>query len=92
MMWLKLHSFTLQCTDAKTPNGIKQFQKLSHCRVQSILTARKLKWRAPEHWSVELGDTQERIYDTIPSARLEKLKITYVAVNGEPKKLKLVRL
>jgi hypothetical protein len=71
---------------------MEQFQKLPGHRLQSILTARKLKWRAPEHWSAKLGGTQERIYDTILSTRLEKLKITYDAVKGEPKELKLVRL
>jgi hypothetical protein len=71
---------------------MEQFQKLPRHRLQSILTARKLKWRAPEHWSAELGGTQERIYNTTLSTRLEKLKITYDAVKGEPKELKLVRL
>jgi len=71
---------------------MEQFQKLPHYRLQSILTAWKLKWCAPEHWSAELGGTQERIYDTILSPRLEKLEITYDAVKGEPKELKLVRL
>jgi hypothetical protein len=52
----------------------------------------KVKWRAPEHWSAELGGTQKTIYITILSTRLEKLKITYDAVKGEPKELKLVRL
>jgi hypothetical protein len=51
-----------------------------------------LKWRAPEHWSAELDGTQERIYDTILSTRLEKLKITYDAVKGEQKEVTLVRL
>jgi hypothetical protein len=71
---------------------MEQFLKLPHHRLQSILTARKLKWRAPEHWSAELGGTQERIYDTIFSTQLEKLKITYDVVKGEPKELMLVRL
>jgi hypothetical protein len=69
---------------------MEQFQKLPCHRLQNILTARKLKWRAPEHWRAELGGTQERIYDTIFSTRLEKLKITYDAVKGEPNELKLV--
>jgi len=92
MMWLKLHLFTRQCTDAKTPNGMEEFQKLPCHRLQSILTARKLKWCAPDHWSAKLGGSQERICDTILSTRLETLKITYHAVKGEPKELKLVRL
>jgi hypothetical protein len=71
---------------------MKQFQKLSCYRLQSILTARKYKWCAPEHWSAESGGTQERIYDTILSTQLEKLKITYNKVKGEPKELKLVHL
>jgi len=71
---------------------MEQFQKLPCHRLQSILTARKLKWRAPEHWSAELGCTQEKIYDTILSTRLEKLKITYDGMKGEPKELKLVHL
>jgi len=71
---------------------MEQFQKLSSLRLQSILTARKLEWRAPEHWSAQLGGPQERIYDTILSTRLEKVKITFDAVEGEPKELKLVRL
>jgi len=71
---------------------MEQFQKLPRHRLQSILTARKRKWRAPEHWSAELGGTQERIYNTIHSTQLDRLKITYDAVKGEPKVLKLVRL
>jgi len=61
-------------------------------RLQSILTATKRKWCAPEHWSAELGGTQKRLYDTILSTRLEKLKITYDAVKGELKELNLVHL
>jgi hypothetical protein len=71
---------------------VQQIQKLRRQRLQSILTARKRKWCTPGHWSAELIGTQERIYDTILSTRLEKLKITYNAVKGEPNELKLVRL
>ncbi|KAF8537904.1 hypothetical protein BDD12DRAFT_806561 [Trichophaea hybrida] len=85
-------SAILAIINAKTPNGMEQFQKLPRHRLQSILTARNLKWRAPKHWSAELGGTQERIYDTILSTRQEKIKITYNAVKGEPKESKLVRL
>jgi hypothetical protein len=66
---------------------MEQFQKLFYHRLQSILTARKYKWCAPENWSAELGGTQERIYGTILSTQLEGLKITYNAVKSEPKKL-----
>ena len=71
---------------------MEQFQKLPCHRPQSILTARKLTWDAPEHWSAGLGGTQDRIYDTILSTQLEKVKITYDAVQGEPKGLMLVHL
>jgi len=71
---------------------MEQFQKLPRHRLQSILTARKLKCRAPEHWSAELVATQERIYDIMLSTQLEKLTIPYDAVKGEPKEWKLVRL
>jgi len=52
---------------------MEQFQKFPRHRLRSILTGRKLKWRAPERWGAELGSTQERIYDTILSTLLEKL-------------------
>jgi len=71
---------------------MEQCHKLPHHRLQSILTARKHKWGAPEHCSTELGGTREKMYDTILSTRLEKLKVTYNAVNVKPKELKLVRL
>jgi hypothetical protein len=71
---------------------MEQFQKLFRHMLQSILTARKLKWHAPNRWSDELGGTQERIYDTILSTRMEKFKITYNAVKCELKELKPVHL
>jgi len=71
---------------------MEQYQKLPRRRLQSILTARKLKWCVPEHWSAELRGIQDRIYDTILSTSLEKLEITYDAVRGQPKELKPVRL
>jgi hypothetical protein len=61
-------------------------QPAEHCDVG------KLKWRAPEHCSAKLSGTEQRIYDTILSTQLEMLKITYNAVKGEPKELKLVHL
>ena len=90
MTWLKLHRFTPQCTNGKTPNGMEQFQKLPCHRLQGVLTARKFKLRPPEHWSAELGGTQERINNTILSTRQERLEITYDVVKGEPQELKLV--
>jgi hypothetical protein len=71
---------------------MEQFQKLPGYRLPSILTARKLKWRAHEHCSAELGGTPERIYHTVVSTRLEKMTITYDAVTREPKELKLVHV
>jgi len=60
--------------------------------LQSIPTVWKAKSRAPEHWSTELGGTQERMYHTILSTRLEKLEITYDAVKGQLKELNLLHL
>jgi hypothetical protein len=71
---------------------MEQFKKLPLHRQRSVLTARKLKWRGPKHWSAEMAGSQVRMYDTILSTRLEKVKITYDAVTGELKKLKLVHL
>jgi hypothetical protein len=50
---------------------MEQFQKLFRHRLESILTAWKRKWRAPEYSSAELGGTQVTIYDAILSIRLE---------------------
>jgi len=75
MTWLKVHWFTAQCTDVKTPNRMEQFQKLPHHRMHSVLTARKLKWRAPEHWSAECGGTQGRIYNTILSRSAKNISV-----------------
>jgi len=58
----------------------------------SILTARKLKWHAPEYWSGKFVRIQDGIYNTFLSTRLEKLNITYDAVEGELKGMKLVHL
>jgi len=71
---------------------MEQFQKLPRQRLQSILPPRKLKSRAPEHWSAQSGGTQERIYDSNLFTLLEKLKITSDAVKGVLNELKLVHL
>jgi hypothetical protein len=78
--------------DEKTPNGMEQFLKLSRDRLWSIITRRQFKWRAPKHWSAQFSGSQKRIYHTIHYTPLEKLKITYDAVKGEPKQFKLVHL